>query len=147
MPFISRSMNHRMTIYAISVTFTVYFSSVSNLHCLQLRGVNHPMTIYGVSVIFAVYFSWHEPPYDHIWRDSNRSMIFVVLHTHLYGFHVIYPCIIAHEPPYQTYSSVGQASFCHRFPRTNDHTRLYVRVGLAPIIAHQYRQSLIALII
>ena len=87
--------------------------------------------MYGVSVIFAVYFSWHEPPYDHIWRASNRSTIFVVLHTHLYGFHVIYPCIIAHEPPYQTYSSVGQAGFRCRFPRANDRTRFHVRVGLA----------------
>ena len=56
-----------------------------------------------------------------------------MLHTHLYGFHVIYPCIIAHEPPYQTYSSVGQAGFRRRFPRTNDHTGFHVSVGLAPI--------------
>ena len=124
-------MNHRTTIYAISVTFAIYFSSVSNLRRLRLRDMNHPMTIYGVSVIFAIYFSWHEPPYDHIWRASNRSTIFVVLHTHLYGFYVIYPCIIAHEPPYQTYSSVGQASFRRRFPCTNDRTRFHVRVGLA----------------
>ena len=105
-------MNHpvRPAIYAISVTIAVYFSSVSNLRRLQLRDMNHPTTIYGVSVIYSVYFSWHEPPYDHIWRASNRSTIFVVLHTHLHGFHVIYPCIIAHEPPYQTYSSVGQTA-------------------------------------
>ena len=54
-----------------------------------------------------------------------------MLHTHLNGFHVIYPCIIAHEPLYQTYSSVGQAGFHRRFPCVNDRTRFHVRVGLA----------------
>ena len=34
-----------------------------------------------------------------------------MLHKHLYGFNVIYPCIIVHEPPYQTYSSVGRLDF------------------------------------
>ena len=38
-----------------------------------------------------------------------------MLHKHLYGFNVIYPCIFAHEPPYQTYSSVGQPGFRHHF--------------------------------
>ena len=41
---------------------------------------------------------------------------------HLYGFYVIDPFIIAHEPPYQTYSSVGQAGFRRRFLRMNDRT-------------------------
>ena len=54
-----------------------------------------------------------------------------VTYTHLYGFHVIYPCIIAHEPPYQTYSSVGQAGFRRCFPHANDRTRFHVSVGLA----------------
>ena len=47
---------------------------------------------------------------------------------HLYGFYVIYLCIIAHEPPYQTYSSVGQAGFRHRFPRTNDRTKKFCSI-------------------
>ena len=41
---------------------------------------------------------------------------------HLYGFYIIDPFIIAHEPPYQTYGSVGQAGFRRRFPRMNDRT-------------------------
>ena len=52
-----------------------------------------------------------------------------MLLEHLYGFYVIYPCTIAHEPPYQTYSSVGQAGFRRHFPRTNDHTRFTLMWG------------------
>ena len=54
---------------------------------------------------------------------------------HLYGFYVIDPFIIAHEPPYQTYSSVGQAGFRRRFPRMNDRTNFSFKWGslrLAP---------------
>ena len=45
-----------------------------------------------------------------------------MLHTHLYGFHVLFPCTVVHEPPYQTYSSVWCAGFRRRFPRMNDRT-------------------------
>ena len=38
-----------------------------------------------------------------------------MLHKHLYGFNIIYLCIFVHEPPYQTYSSVGQPGFRRRF--------------------------------
>ena len=59
-----------------------------------------------------------------------------MLLEHLYGFHVIYPCIIAHEPPYQTYSSVRQAGFCRRFPHTTtarDSVLVWGSLKLAPI--------------
>ena len=53
-----------------------------------------------------------------------------MLYKHLFGFHVIYPCIIAHELLYQTYSSMGQAGFHRRFfPPYEIHASL----GLAPI--------------
>ena len=57
-----------------------------------------------------------------MWSASNLSTIFVVLHTHLYGFHVLFPCTVVHEPPYQTYSSVWCAGFRRCFPRMNDRT-------------------------
>ena len=38
-------------------------------------------------------------------ESSVIEIGFFVLHKHLYGF------IFAHEPPYKTYSSVGQAGF------------------------------------
>ena len=63
-------------------------------------------------------------------------MIFVVSHIHLYGFYIIDPFIIAHEPPYQTYSSVGQAGFRRRFPHMNDRTNslfMWGSLRLAPI--------------
>ena len=66
---------------------------------------------------------------------------------HLYGFYVIDPFIIVYEPPYQTYSSVGQAGFRRRFPRMNDHTNFSFKWGslrLAPTIVSavyiQYRK-------
>ena len=111
------------------------------------RGMNNRTTIYGASVIFTIYNSWHEPPYDHIWsvsnlrpfttswHASNLSTIFVVLHTHLYGFHVLFPCTVVHEPPYQTYSSVWCAGFCRPFPRMNyrtDSTLVWGSLRLAP---------------
>ena len=73
-----------------------------------------------------------------IWRASKQSTIFVVLHSHLY---VVYPCIIAHEPPYQTYSSVGQASFRRRFPHANDRTRFRLREGLAQACPNYEREA------
>ena len=59
-----------------------------------------------------------------------------MLLEHLYEFYVIYPCIIAHEPPYQTYSSVGQAGFHRRFPCMNDRTNssfMWGSLRLAPM--------------
>ena len=59
-----------------------------------------------------------------------------MLHTHLYGFHVLFPCTVVHEPPYQTYSSVWCAGFRRRFPRMNyrtDSTLVWGSLWLAPI--------------
>ena len=44
-----------------------------------------------------------------------------MLLEHLYGFYVIYSCIIAHP----------NTRFCRRFLCTNDHTRFHISVGLA----------------
>ena len=92
--------------------------------------------MWSVSNLHPFTTSWHELPYDHIWNASNLSTIFVVLHTHLYGFHVLFPCIVVHEPPYQTYSSVWYAGFHRRFPRMNDRTDstlVWGSLRLAPI--------------
>ena len=61
-------------------------------------------------------------------------------HAHARARHS-YPCIIAHEPPYQTYSSVGQASFRRPFPHANDRTRFLVRVGLAQACPNYEREA------
>lgn len=53
-----------------------------------------------------------------------------MLHKYLYGFYVIYSYIFAHEPPCQTYSSVGQVTFQHSF---SVHEPLYASVGLEPM--------------
>ena len=76
-----------------------------------------------------------------------------MLHTHLYGFHVLFPSTVVHEPPYQTYSSVWCAGFRRRFPRMNDRTDstlVWGSLRLAPIssicdtfkgIQHMYTRS------
>ena len=63
-------MNHPTTIYGEQV-IEVRFRRVTYIH------------LYGFYVIDPFIIAHdHEPPYDHIWRASNRSTIFVVSHIY-----------------------------------------------------------------
>ena len=62
-------------------------------------------------------------------------------HTHLYGLHVIYLCIIAHEPLYQTYSNVWQAGFHRSFSAHEPPYEIYVYVGLTQARLTQARPN------